>query len=424
METPRKVGRSRFEDPVPASPSPLVSSSSTPRSVQDVSSTAPPLIDDKQDAPKVGRSRFEKVVPQEVQPKLVAPISAENQVQCCSENCAETLNQLREEERQNLSDSFKCETKLEKRNKLLNHIKAQESLAINTDQFSWKGNRFCNTTFAKAVNSSVFILADVITSNKRGVKQFIHGNQGIAKFSLPRTKFIVWMRGFLSKYAQSAPDNEVQVLNHWLTKAAMYKMYLQETTLPHLAEKTFYEHMKTYFGPHRIDKSLPQVRISKFSSHSVCDQCLAFSNARKCSKTEEELNSVNAMKSSHLKKVSEARQAMEELKQSAIQFPDNSLVIQLDGMDNHKSYTPREQEKSKRTAGLLRLPTKITGCIIYSGHYKENRKVVFYINHDQFEQASNMVISTIFRLLTMFINDHGRLPKKLRVFCDNCWLKG
>ena len=355
--------------------------------------------------PRVGRSRIEKPL-QEVESREVV-ISEEKKKFCCNERCSDLFESLSDAEKEEISTTFACEKKMEKRNKLLQHVRSQGNLAVNTDKFSWKGASYCNVTFARAVNSSVFILDDILKSNKIGVKEFIHGNQGVSKFSLPRTKFIVWMRSFLLKYAQSAPDSEVQVLNHWLTKTAMFQIYRKETTPPQIAEKTFYDYMKTYFGPNRIDKSEPQIRISKHSSHSVCDQCLAFSNARRCSKTEEELITVNLMKSNHLKKVSGARQAMEELKQSAIQFPDNSLVLQLDGMDNHKSYTPREQDKSKRTAGLLRLPTKITGCIIYSGHYTENRKVVFYVNHDHFEQASNMVISTLFKLLQMFLEDHG-----------------
>ena len=90
-------------------------------------------------------------------------------------------------------------------------------------------------------------------------------------------------------------------------------------------------------------------------------------------------------------------------------------------MDNQKSYCPRELVKGKKTAGMLRLPTKITGCIIYSGHYEENRKIAFYINHDHFEQASNMVVTTIFKLLQVYLEDFGRFPKTLRLFADNCW---
>ena len=58
-------------------------------------------------------------------------------------------------------------------------------------------------------------------------------------------------------------------------------------------------------------------------------------------------------------------------------------VVQVDGMDNSKSYLPRFLEKTKANQGTERLPTKISGCIVYSGYYEHKRKILFYINHDQ-----------------------------------------
>ena len=52
-------------------------------------------------------------------------------------------------------------------------------------------------------------------------------------------------------------------------------------------------------------------------------------------------------------------------------------------MDNQKSYVPRTLEKAKESVGTERLPSKISGVIAYSGWYKGQRKVLFYINHDQ-----------------------------------------
>ena len=49
-----------------------------------------------------------------------------------------------------------------------------------------------------------------------------------------------------------------------------------------------------------------------------------------------------------------------------------------------KSYLPRFLENSKKLVGTERLPSKISGCILWSGLYKEKRKDIFYINHDHF----------------------------------------
>ena len=52
-------------------------------------------------------------------------------------------------------------------------------------------------------------------------------------------------------------------------------------------------------------------------------------------------------------------------------------------MDNSKSYLPRFLEKTKENQGTERLPSKISGCIVYSGFYELKRKTLFFINHDQ-----------------------------------------
>ena len=117
----------------------------------------------------------------------------------------------------------------------------------------------------------------------------------------------------------------------------------------------------------------------------------------------------------------DARRKIEEIKQSSLSFPSDNLFIQIDGMDNSKSYLPRYLEHSKDLVQKERLPTKISGCIIHSGWYEEKRKVLFYLNHDIFEQGSNLIITLVHLLLQEFQKDFGKFPKKLHINADNCW---
>ena len=59
------------------------------------------------------------------------------------------------------------------------------------------------------------------------------------------------------------------------------------------------------------------------------------------------------------------------------------MNIYYSGMDNQKSFIPRTLEKAKEHVGTERLASKISGVIIYSGHYRAQRKVSFFINHDE-----------------------------------------
>ena len=90
-------------------------------------------------------------------------------------------------------------------------------------------------------------------------------------------------------------------------------------------------------------------------------------------------------------------------------------------MDNSKSYLPRYQELSKDLVQKERLPSKISGCTIYNGWYEHNRKILFFINHDIFENGSNLVVTLVYLLLLEFMNDWKKLPRKLHLNLDNCW---
>ena len=358
--------------------------------------------------------------PSHAEPKI--PHGEARTKACCKDECK---NGIQLEDWVELSlqtkEEFVKQSKLETTNKLLQHVNAQRNMGIQTDCINWQGKFFCTEAFSDLSGISSYTVCKVLSSHKMGVKVLKHGNCGLSKYSLQTMSFKVWIRQFLELNSQSAPDSNVQVLPHWLTIKSIYQMYKEGCIEPHLAETTFYQYIPKYFGPHRQDKSEPQVRFSRYSSHSVCDQCHAFNNARRTSKTQEDLKLVNQSKMCHMSKVSGARRRMEEIKQQAIQFPNDAVCLQVDGMDNSKSYCPRMKEKSKKFAGILRLPTKIQGCIIYSGHYLEKRKTVFYLNHDQYPQSSNMVVSIIYKLLKVFVNDFKKLPKKLHIFADNCW---
>ena len=75
----------------------------------------------------------------------------------------------------------------------------------------------------------------------------------------------------------------------------------------------------------------------------------------------------------------------------------------------------------KNSGGIFRLPSKVTGCIIWSSWFPQNRKVVMLVNHDQFEQNGSKVVSIVYELLHIVLAEFKKLPKKLHINLDNCW---
>ena len=108
------------------------------------------------------------------------------------------------------------------------------------------------------------------------------------------------------------------------------------------------------------------------------------------------------------------------LKSLLIVFNNTPLLL-VDDMDNHKSHLPQSPQIAKTAGSLFRLPTKVTGCIIWSGRYPQNRQVVFFLNHNQFEQSGSKLVSVLYKLLHRQVEEFGTLPKHLSVNLDNCW---
>ena len=161
--------------------------------------------------------------------------------------------------------------------------------------------------------------------------------------------------------------------------------------------------------------------FSSYSSHSVCDTCSLLERYSRSCSTKEEFEFVRGLKYLHREKYGKTRIAIEILTRYSETYPEEYITIFVDGMDNSKSYCPRLQETMKSMAGFFHLPTKITGVIICSSKYPQKRKIMFFVNHDNFAQDSNMVVTIIHKTLTEIVSDHGRLPPNLHISVDNCW---
>ena len=90
------------------------------------------------------------------------------------------------------------------------------------------------------------------------------------------------------------------------------------------------------FGPKRDDKSLPQVHISYYSSHSRCDQCLLLEQLQRRCRTEEDLAVIKSFKQEHRLLYSRARIAIEEKRTKALTDPVGHTYVQIDDIDNKK----------------------------------------------------------------------------------------
>ena len=331
----------------------------------------------------------------------------------CLNKCFQVVPSWPSQEILQVQNMFKSDQLHTSKQLMLQHLICQENIVGHRiNSYRIRSHEFCLEYLSHLTGFSVYILKKVMEEYCMGVRIYCHGNKGLMKAkSSALITAICWLKSFSEAYGQYSPEDNVTILSYWLTKQVLFEIYKEEVAEPHISQSSFYEMFKSKFGPNREDKSLPWITISKYSSHSVCRICVALNtNQRQC-KTEGELKIALAMRNNHKMDFGQARRKVEEIKQSALGFPHDHLFIQIDSMDNNKSYLPRYLERSKDLVSKECLPTKITGCIIYSRLYEKNRKILFYINHDVFENASNMIITLVYFLLLEFVQDHGFLPR-------------
>ena len=248
----------------------------------------------------------------------------------CRNNCQTISQTWSSEDLLSVESMFSGERLLTRKNKLISHLVAQGNIGTTTDGYVVKSQVFCLKYMSFLTGLSEYLLRKVMEDYWRGIRFYEHGNRGIVKQpSIATVRFVSWFKQFLSLYGQAAPDEQLTILPYWLKGKVLYKMYTEEVSQPRIALPTFYKYLKTFFGPQRIDQSFPCVRISRYSSHSVCSICVALNSNKKLCQTESELNMVKGLTNQHRADIGGARKAVDGIKQSAIHFPQDNLMIQV-----------------------------------------------------------------------------------------------
>ena len=321
-------------------------------------------------------------------------------VKCdCEKNCDEAANLLQASgDLEILKTKFVGTSLTETKNNLLNYVRIQgDFFQTNQQGFFYKGHDFCIGAFSSLTGISNYILRKVLDSNLRGIETFTHGNTDAPKNSTNKNNAVAWFKAFCDLYCQQSPDKLMVVCPSFLTVTTLYKMYQSETLvkLEQIAYSTFCEMIRSDFGPKRKFKHLPWVRFSKHSSHSVCDTCSDLDKFRRTCRSQRDIDLCQALTYKHKERFGNQRMCISNLRHLSQTLPDQFFSIFIDGMDNMKSNLPRFEEKTKKLANFFKLPSKVTGALVYSSRYPERRKVKMIINFDHFEQGVFTIISVM-----------------------------
>ena len=312
----------------------------------------------------------------------------------CQSRCDKIAENLTDENFRKMKEHFTGQNMTETKNIILNHLNTQdEILKIKGDGFFYGGQAYCASTFSKIIGVSRYILRKVEEAHERGSIKFVHNNSQGSKNCHRKVNAMCWFKSFSQIYGQRAPDVQLAVLPSWLDKSTVFNIYKQENPIigEQIKYSTFCKMLKKDFGPRRKEQDLPRIRFSKYSTHSVCNECYDLDKFQQTCRTEQDIKLCQALKFKHRERFSKQQRCITSIKHLSQTFPDQYFSIYIDSMDNMKSHIPRFLEKTKKLANFWKLPSKVTGCIIFSSHYPLNRKIKMFLNFDQYEQGNSFM---------------------------------
>ena len=221
---------------------------------------------------------------------------------------------------------------------LLDHLYGQRIIDGRVNCIVIMGHCFCKKGFSFLSGVSAYLIDEVFKAFNIGQVSFFHGNELGLREGEACINFTAWLTNFAKNYGNYAPDEETLVISSCYSLKDIFNIYRAECAGPHVSKSYFYKLFDYKFGPKRIDKTLPHIRISSYSTHSQCDECLLLDKFHRSCKTEGEFAYVRSLKERHRLNYAKARLAIEEHRHKSINDPDSALFIQIDDMENKVSF--------------------------------------------------------------------------------------
>ena len=229
---------------------------------------------------------------------------------CCDNLCntKEYDNQLKIK----VEKVVKIKSSTEIKQTLLNHLHSQDNMEISTHGFHFGGRYFCPKYFSLFSKVSPYLINEVFKAFAAGQKHFIHGNIVGLRETSASIACVCWVKQFAEYYGNFSPDEELIVISGCFTIKEIFDQYLAQSKAPHVSRSSFYQILTTKFGPRRDDKSLPRIRLSAYSSHSRCDQCLMLEKFQRSCQTEADRTLSKSLKQEHKQTFVRARVSVDE----------------------------------------------------------------------------------------------------------------
>ena len=249
---------------------------------------------------------------------------------CCERECFKVIETVSCEAKADLKDRFKCKL-ISQKNLLLDHLRStrhvqMEMYTEDKNFFYFEHYKICCKTYSDLTGVSTYVLNSVMLDFNNGRKvKYEHGNLGRGRISAAGANCVAFVLEFSRKYAQDSPDEKLVVLPKIFILSELYHIYQSEVKGKLVTKNSFFKLFKLHFGPYRKNRDFPRIRISKYSSHARCDECVKLQEARKNVKCAADLALVRRKTEAHRLEYSGARIEVNRLLLLCQTFPRDYL---------------------------------------------------------------------------------------------------
>ena len=249
---------------------------------------------------------------------------------CCSRNCLEKVKASSDDAKKKVKDRFKCKL-LTQKNILLEQLMNNSEVVMDEydediNFYYFEQNKMCPKAYKKLTGVSTYILNTVrLDFNKGRRVGYEHGNQGKGRMTVAGSNCVAFIMEFSRKYAQDSPDEKLVILPKIFTVSELFHIYHSEIKGKKVTKNAFFKIFRQHFGPYRKNKQMPRIRISKYSSHARCDECVRLQEARKMVRCAEDLKMVRKKTEEHRLEYGGARVEVDRLLLQCQTFPKDYL---------------------------------------------------------------------------------------------------
>jgi hypothetical protein len=258
---------------------------------------------------------------------------------------------------------------------------------------------------------SLAVSGNLIHGTRQSPRQVSANGQVFRKRVRDEPKWTLAKRWLVeeSYVADKQPDNDHCHLP-FSNRAAVHRSYVNHLDMRNRGDSIS---QKYFLKGWRTDKETKHIKVRKWMRFAQCTVCLKHREKRDKERNKEERRILDLAFLEHVRDVKRERGGYYLRRRNAVEHPDDSLSLIIDGADQSKFHLPYHREVDHRTQGKFKIKLHVHGLLSHG------RDAMAYFCPPYLKQGANSTIEIIHRYVTRLTSGGATLPPVLFLQLDN-----